>query len=244
MEDTTNDPIIAQRRPLSWLSWQRSEDYYSEGQLIWLDVDTLIRERSGGKRSLDDFAKAFFGVDDGSFITHTYTFEDVVKTLNAVEPYDWTSFLRTRLEGHGPGAPLDGLKRGGYKLVYTETQSEYLKSAEARRHTTDFTYSLGFTVNKDGQLGDVLWEGPAFKAGLTADTQIVAVNGLTYNADDLKDAVKAAKGGKEPIDLLVKINEHYRHVPIDYHDGLRYPRLEKIGSGEPSLDAILTPRTN
>jgi predicted metalloprotease with PDZ domain len=242
LEDTTNDPIVSQRRPLSWLSWQRSEDYYSEGQLIWLDADTLIRERSGGKRSLDDFARLFFGVDNGSFVTHTYVFEDVVRALNTVEPYDWASFLKTRLLGHGPGAPLDGLKRGGYRLVYTEFQSPYAKSAEARRHTADFMYSLGFSVNKDGQLTDVQWDGPAFKAGLTADTQLIAVNGLNYDADLLKRAVTAAKSGGDPVDLVVKINNHIRSVKIDYHDGLKYPHLEKIAAGEPALDAILAPR--
>ncbi len=242
LEDTTNDPIVSQRRPLSWLSWQRSEDYYSEGQLIWLDADTLIRERSGGKRSLDDFAKLFFGVDNGSFVTHTYGFEDVVRALNTVEPYDWSGFLKARLEGHGPGAPLDGLKRGGYRLVYTDVQSPYAKNAESRRHTTDFMYSLGFSVNKDGQLTDVQWEGPAFKAGLTADTQLIAVNGLNYDADLLKQAVTSARTGKEPIELLVKINNHFRTVKIDYHEGLKYPHLEKTGPGDGSLDAILTPR--
>jgi predicted metalloprotease with PDZ domain len=242
--DTTNDPIVAQRSPLSWLSWQRSEDYYSEGQLIWLDADTLIREKSGGQRSLDDFAKLFFGVDDGSYVPHTYTFDDVVKALNTVQPYDWASFLHTRLEGHGPGAPLDGLQRGGYKLVYTDVQSDYAKSAEMRRKTTDFMYSLGFSVNRDGQLSEVQWDGPAFKAGLTADTQLVAVNGLAYSADDLKQAVKDAKGAGPAVELLVKINDHYRTVKIDWHGGPLYPHLEKVSAGDGSLDAILTPRAS
>ena len=242
LADTTNDPIVSSRRPMSWLSWQRSEDYYSEGQLIWLDVDTLIRETSGGKRSLDDFARAFFGVYDGSYVTQTYTFEDVVRTLNSIQPYDWASFLKTRLEGHGPGAPLDGLKRGGYRLVYTDKPSAYAKDAESKRHVTDFTYSLGFGVNKDGQFTDVLWESPAFKAGLTADTQILAVNGLNYDADTLKRAITAAKTGTAPIELLVKIANHYRTVRIDWHEGLKYPHLEKIGTGDGALDAILTPK--
>ena len=242
VQDTTNDPIIAQRRPLSWRSWQRSEDYYSEGQLIWLDVDTLIRQRSGGKRSLDDFARAFYGVNDGSFVPATYDFDEVARTLNAVEPYDWAGFMKTRLLGHGPGAPLDGVTRGGYRLVFTATPTDYFRSAEARRRVTDLTYSLGMVINRDGQLADVLWDGPGFRAGLTADTQIVAVNGLTFNADDLKDAVRLAKGGTQPIELLVKINDHFRTVRIDYHGGLRYPRLEKQGTAPALLDAILAPR--
>jgi predicted metalloprotease with PDZ domain len=242
LEDTTNDPIIAMRRPLSWRSWQRSEDYYSEGQLIWLDADTLIRRLSGGKRSLDDFAKAFFGVDDGSFVTRTYTFEDVVAALNGVEAYDWASFLHARLQGHGPGAPLDGLARGGYRLVYSDTESPYLKSAESLRKIADLSYSIGVIIGKDGILSDVAWDGPAFKAGLTADTQIIAVNANTYDADGLKEAITAARRTAAPLQLLVKNNDTYRTVSIDYHDGLRYPRLERVGNVAPSLDAILTPR--
>jgi predicted metalloprotease with PDZ domain len=243
LEDTTNDPIIAMRRPLSWRSWQRSEDYYSEGQLVWLDADTLIRKLSGGKRSLDDFAKAFFGVDDGSFVTRTYTFEDVVAALNGVEPYDWASFLHARLQGHGPGAPLDGLARGGYRLVYSDTQSPYLKSAETLRKITDLSFSIGLIIGKDGILSDVAWDGPAFKAGLTADTQIIAVNGNSYDADGLKDAITAAHRSGGPLQLLVKDNDSYRTVTIDYHDGLRYPHLERMEGGAASLDAILQPRS-
>jgi len=242
LEDTTNDPIIAMRRPLSWLSWQRSEDYYSEGELIWLDVDTLIRQLSGGRRSLDDFAKAFFGGRDGDFVPDTYRFEDVVAALDAVQPHDWTAFLRARLDGHGPGAPLDGLTRGGYRLVYTDTPTDYFKSTEARRKITDLSFSIGMAVSKDAAVSDVLWDGPAFKAGLTEGTQIIAVNGEAYGPDVLKDAVRQAKGAAAPIELLVRENDSYRTVKIDYHDGPRYPRLERIpGAAVPPLDAILTP---
>jgi predicted metalloprotease with PDZ domain len=242
MQDTTNDPIAAMRRPLPWRSWERSEDYYSEGELMWLDADTLIREKSGGQRSLDDFAKAFFGVNDGSFVPSTYAFEDVVKTLNTVQPYDWATFLRARLDGHGPGAPLDGVARGGYKLVYTDTPSSYFKDAEVRRKVTDLTYSLGMTIAAEGKLSDVLWEGPAYKIGLTVGTQIIAVNGIALDADQLKSAIKDANKTKAAIELLVKNGDRYRTVKIDYHDGLRYPHLEREGSAAASLDQILTAR--
>jgi predicted metalloprotease with PDZ domain len=241
LEDTTDDPVIAMRRPLSWLSWQRSEDYYSEGQLIWLDVDTLIRQLSGGKRSLDDFAKGFFGVRDGSFDVDTYSFDDLVAALNAVQPNDWNAFLRARLDGHGPGAPLDGLARGGYRLIYTGAPTEYLSSVEIRRKSTDLSFSLGMVIGKDASLTDVMWDGPAFKAGLTEGTQIVAVNGEAYAAEDLKQAIRMAKSGTAPIELLVKNKETFRTVRIDYHDGLRYPRLERLAGPPASLDEILRP---
>jgi predicted metalloprotease with PDZ domain len=242
LQDTTNDPINAMRRPIPWRSWQRSEDYYSEGLLIWLDADTLIRERSGGNRSLDDFARAFFGIENGSYVTSTYTFDDVVNALNGVEPYDWANFLRTRLDGHGPGAPLDGVARGGYKLVYAETPTDYFKSSEAGRMSTDLTYSLGFVIGREGRLADVLWDGPAYKAGLTIGTQIVAVNGIALDADRLKDAVTKAKTSADPIELLVRNGDRYRTVRIDYHGGLRYPRFERDASVPARLDDILMPK--
>jgi predicted metalloprotease with PDZ domain len=246
MQDTTNDPIIAERRPLSWLSWQRSEDYYSEGQLIWLDADTLIRQLSGGKRSLDDFAARFFGVYDGSFVTDPYAFDDLVAALNQVQPYDWARFLRDRLDGHGPGAPLDGLTRGGYRLVYRDTETPYQKSAETRRKSADLTYSIGLAVSTreggQGVISDVLWDGPAFKAGLTADAKILAVNGETYSAERLKQAVKDSLSSKGAIQLVVEDKDQVRTVGVDYHGGLRYPALEKIPGAPASLDAILAPK--
>src|SRR4029077_18839976 len=269
LQDTTNDPIAAMRRALPWPSWERSEDYYSERQLIWLDADTLIREKSGDRRSLDDFAKAFFGINDGSFVPSTYLFEDVVKALNSVVPYDWETFLRARLDGHGLGAPLDGVTRGGYRLVYTETPSDYFKSSESRRKVTDLTYSIGMVIGAEGRINGVLWEGPAFKKGMTVGTQIIAVNGVAFDVDRLKraigdakqrgtindatqrgaisdakqrDAISDAKQNSSAIELLVKDGDRIRTVTLDYHDGLRYPHLERDPSAPARLDQILAPR--
>lgn len=240
--DTTNDPLVTSRRPQTWLSWQRSEDYYYEGLLIWLDVDTLIREKTQGKRSLSDFAKLFFGIYDGSFVTQTYTFDDVVEALNTVERYDWASFLRNRLEGHGPGAPLDGLRRGGYRLVYTDVQSDYAKAYDNWLNLgADFQYSLGFNVSKDGQILDVLWDGPAFRGGLTPDAQLIAVNGESFTVERLGRAVVNAKGAGEAVQLVVKANQNLRTVIVNWHEGLKYPHLEKIATSEASLDRILAP---
>ncbi|HWU79220.1 MAG TPA: peptidase M61, partial [Caulobacter sp.] len=241
--DTTNDPIIANRKPASWTSWQRSEDYYSEGQLVWLDADTLIREKTGGKKSLDDFAKAFFGVENGSYVPLTYDFDTVVQTLNGVVPYDWASFLKTRIEGLSEHAPLDGLTRGGYRLVYTDTPTDYFKAAETKTKSTNLSYSLGVMIGKDGVLSGVNWDSPAFKAGLTAGETIVAVNGTAYSDDGIKDAVKAtAKADAPPVELLVKDGDRYRTVKIDYHGGLKYPRLERIEGAPARLDDIYSPR--
>ncbi len=210
---------------------------------MWLDADTLIREKSGDQKSLDDFARTFFGVNDGSFVPATYVFEDVVKALNSVQPYDWSTFLRARLDGHGPGAPLDGFTRGGYKLVYTDTPTDYFKDSETRRKVADLTYSLGMVVAAEGRIADVLWDGPAFKSGLTVGAQIIAVNGIAYDADRLKRAIKDAKQDNTAIELLVKTGDRFRTVSIDYHNGLSLPASgAPDGSGPSRLDQILMPR--
>src|SRR6202789_1247163 len=242
LEDPTNDPISTMRRPIPWRSWQRSEDYYVEGELIWLDADTLIRQLSGGKKSLDDFARAFFGINDGSYVTVTYTFDDIVRALNAVVPYDWAGFLHARLDAIAPAAPLDGLKRGGYALVYTDTPSDLSKSNEKVRKNTDLTYSLGLSADSKGAVTDVLWDGPAFNAGVTVGSEIVAVNGVAYDSDGLKDAIKNAKTDKAPIQLLLKRGDIYRTVALNYHGGLRYPHLQRIAGAPALLDDILTAR--
>jgi predicted metalloprotease with PDZ domain len=242
LQDTTNDPIVAMRRPLPWRSWQRAEDYYSEGELVWLDADTLIREMSKGKKSLDDFARAFLGVNDGSYEPVTYSFDDVVKTLNSVQPHDWAKFLHARLDAVGGEAPLDGVARGGYKLIYNDTPSDFFKAAETRRKITDLTYSLGLVIGREARLTDVLWEGPAYQAGLVVGTQIVAVNNVAFDADRMKTIVKESKNAAAPIELIVKNGDRYRTIRLDYHQGLRYPHLERSGDGPAPLDAILTAR--
>jgi len=242
VEDTTNDPTISARRPIPWVSWQRSEDYYSEGQLVWLDADTLIRQRSGGKRSLDDFARGFFGINDGGWTPVTYSFDDVVAALNKVEPYDWAGFLRARLVEVAPQPPLDGLARGGWRLVFSDKPSGFWTDNEARRRIADFSYSLGLAIARDGAIAGVIWDSPAFKAGLTTGGKLLAVNGVAYDADELKQAIIEAKTGSEPIQLLVQTGDRFKMVPVDYHGGPRYPRLERIAGAPDYLSEILAPR--
>ncbi len=241
VQDTVNDPIVNARRPQGWNNWQRAEDYYSEGELIWLDTDTKIRELSGEKKSLDDFARAFFGVDDGVNVARHYTFDDVVKALNAVQPYDWAPFLRSRLDGHGPGAPLDGLTRAGWKLVYSDKQTDFLKAQEDLSKSANFQYSLGFSVGAEGKLEALQWDGVGFKAGLAGGKVLVAVNGRAYKPELLRAAVTAAKGAQASIKLLIRKGSLYQEVALDYHGGLQYPRLERIDGTPDRLGAILQP---
>ena len=239
LEDTTDDPIIAQRRPKGWRSWQRSEDYYNEGMLIWTDADSLIRELSHGTRSLDDFARAFFCVKDRDWGELTYTFDDVVQTLNQVQANDWSTFLKTRLDQVRTHAPLDGFTRGGYRLVYTDTPTDWFKSNEKARKITDLTYSGGLVLGKEGEITEVAWDSPAFNAGLTVGSKLIAVNGRALDTDQLKGAIKAKKS---PLTLLVRTGDVFRTTEFIYDGGLRYPKFERTGSAPGSLDALLAPR--
>ena len=237
--DTTNDPIMADRPPLAWRSWQRSEDYYSEGQLIWLDADSLIRQQTKGQKSLDDFARAFFGLTDRDYGEVTYMFDDVVAALNKVMPYDWAAFLRQRIEKTSQHAPLDWVARGGYRLVYTEEPTGYFKAYQTDRKIQDLSYSIGLVIGKGAKVTGVQWDGPAFQAGITVGSEITAINGRAYDDDVLKDAIKAARGNGKPVTLLIRQGDIYRSVDIAWNGGLRYPKLERTGSGPSTLDALL-----
>ena len=247
LQDTTWDPLMENGGGRAWYDQQRGYDYYDEMTLVWLDVDTLIRERSGETRSLDDFARAFFGVEDGRVAPLTYRFEDIVATLNKVLPYDWAGLLRDRLDHVGDaGHLLDGLARAGWKLDFTEQQSEVAKNAreedEDRGPVADFWWSIGVAVAKEGKLDSVRWGGPAFTAGLAPGQQIVAVRGLAYTRERLEAAITAAKGSGPSVGLLIKEGEQYRTVMVDHHSGLRYPRLVRIDGVPDRLSAILARR--
>jgi predicted metalloprotease with PDZ domain len=241
LQDTADAAPLTYYGSDSWLNWVRDTDFYPEGQLLWLDIDTKIRELSGGKHSLDDFAHAFYGMDNGSYVTKTYTFDDVVNTLNQVQPFDWKTFLRERLDYTGGELPEHGIERGGWKLVFTDTQGQAEKAYEGIRHVANLSYSIGLIVNQNGRIADVQWNGPAFQAGLVPGLSIVAVNGRDFSLDSLKDAIDAAKTSQAPIELLVKNVDVYSTVKIHYHGGSRYPHLVR-GDGKDVIGAIVAPR--
>lgn len=242
LEDTTDQPIIQYAAPLPWPSWQRGADYYDVGLLIWLDADTLIREQSHGRHSLDDFARQFFGMDDGSYGELTYTFDDVVAALNRVQPYDWAGFLRQRVDAVNVDAPSAGLTRGGYRLVFNDTPSDLDKSADEFRKRTSLTHSVGLSVDRDGEIREVLWNGPAFQSGLAPGSRIIAVDDVAFDTERFKEAIRAAQHAAAPIGLIVREGERFRTVQLDYHGGLRYPHLERDPSRPDLLERIFAPR--
>ena len=242
VEDTTHDPIFAARKPKPNSSWARPEDYYNEGALVWLDADMTIRQLSKGKRSLDDFARNFFGIRDGDWGVQTYTFDTIVAELNKVQPYDWAKFLDERMRQSGQPAPLGGIEKGGYRLVWKEEPNVFDKERMKEGSNFDLTHSLGLVIDKEAKVTSVLWDSPAFKAGVVNGAKLIAVNGVGYSKDVLTDAIKVAKTGSLPTRLIVQRGDRFDTLDIPYVGGMRYPHLERVGGASAPIDQLLVAR--
>ncbi len=244
LDDTTNDPIITPRAPKGWLSFQRSEDYYAEGMLVWLEADAIIRRESAGRKNLDDFARRFFGTREGDWGVKPYDFNSLVADLDAVQHHDWAGLLSQRLTEKASGAPLKGLEQLGWKLVYQEKPSAAF--TDANRRQVNLMFSGGLLLGMAGKVEQVLWNSAAFDAGIVVGDTLIAVNDLPFSDDVLRAAVTAAKGGSAPIRLLVKTDDRVRAVDWAWNGGLRYPRLERltpIDQKNPTgLERLLMPR--
>jgi predicted metalloprotease with PDZ domain len=244
LEDTARSVQTLRLLGSQWSNWRRGLDYYPEGDLIWLEVDSIIRQQTQGKKSLDDFCRHFHGGQSGPPVVVPYQFDDVVHALNDVAPYDWASLLKERVSATSTHAPLGGIEREGWKLVYTDQPNAFLKAAEKSFKFADFSYSVGFTLAKDGKLSDVIVNSPAYQSGIGPGMKLIAVNGRKWTPAVLQDAIKAAQGNTAPIELLVENGQFFQTYSVAYHDGNRNPHLERI-SGQPDLlDTLLTPLTH
>ena len=222
--------------------YRRSTDFYPEGSLIWLDADTLIRQLSKGTKSLDDFCRAFHGGSSSAPAMKTFTLEDVIAGLNAVQPYNWAAFFDERVHSTNAHAPLQGIERGGWKLEYTPERGELIKAGEEIRKTADFRYSIGLVVKEDGTITDVAYDGPARKAGVPPSVKLIAVNGREFNFTVLHDAVKATASSQQPVALLIKNGEYYQTYQVDYRGGERYPHLTRTTSAPDLLSQVIAAR--
>ena len=243
LEDTARSVQILRLMGPQWQSWRRSLDYYPEGELIWLEVDAIIRQKSRGQRSLDDFCRRFHGGESGAPKVVPYGFDDVVRTLNDVAPYDWATLLKERTRGTTFHAPLGGIERGGWKLVYNERPNLFSQALEKLVKFTDFSYSLGFTVAENGKLDDVIVGSPAYQAGVGSGMKLMAVNGRKWTPAVLHAALKAATGNGQPVDLLLENAQFFQTYSVPYHDGDRNPHLERVSAQPDLLDEILKPLT-
>jgi predicted metalloprotease with PDZ domain len=247
-EDTAVAASILRDGNPAWANWKRGQDYYDEGELLWLDADTLIRKMTGDRKSLDDFQRIFLGKggNTGPLIV-TYTFDELVRDLNEVVPYDWATFLHDRVDKINPHADLAGIERGGYKLVYADkpNASEALIAANAiagpNVTVVNAWYSIGLNVGADNTIKDVRWNSPADEAKIVPGSKIIAVNGQVFSPDVLRDAIREAKGKSEPLRLIVQLDNFVSTVDINYHDGERYPVLERVEGTPPFLDDITRP---
>ena len=221
--------------------YRRGTDYYDEGTLIWLEVDVLIRDLSKGAKSLNDFCKLFHGGPGGVPALKTYTFEDVVAGLNAIQPYNWADFLNKRLDSTAAHAPLGGIENGGWKVTYNATRSEMWRNREEDSKLVNLSYSIGLKVTEDGNITDIAMGGPAQKAGVSPATKLIAVNGRQYFPVILREAIQAAVNKTAPIELLVKNGEYYQTFKVDYHGGELYPHLTRDDSKPDVLSKIIEP---
>ncbi len=244
LQDTAVAAQILYDTSPQWDNWRRSVDYYQEGELLWLEADTIIRKLTKDKKSLNDFCAQFEGLGGNTPPKVVpYNFDDVVAALNAVVPYDWSTFFHERLTSKAPRAPLGGIENGGYRIVYTDQPSEFIQARETATGDAQAWWTLGIDITSDGHIDDVLVGSVSDKAGLGPGMQIVAVNGRQYTASLLSDAITGAKDTKAPIELILVNTGYYKVVKIDYQDGLRFPHLERIEGTPDRLDDIVKPMT-
>jgi len=238
LQDTADGVPDMQNAPKAWEDYRRPLDYYDEDVLTWLWADVIIRQRSEGAKSLDDFCKLFHGAPSGPPMVKTYTFDDVVNALNQVVSYDWRGFWTERLSNHGPGAPLGGIEGSGWKLVYDEYPSELDRAQDPSEKNINAHYTVGLLAGSDGVVRDTVEGMIAAKAGIGPGMKIVAVNGRRFSADVWRDAMRAAKNSPSPIELIVENTDYFRVVKLDYHGGEKYPHLVRDESKPDLLTEI------
>jgi predicted metalloprotease with PDZ domain len=241
--DTAIDVQWGYPSPRAWMNYRRRVDYYDEGSLIWLDADVLIRTRSNGKLSLDDFCHRFHGGQDTAPMVKAYTFDDVVNTLNEVMPYDWRSFLNARVNEVNPHAPMGGITNGGWKLVYNDKPNTLIRIGDHARKSVDVTFSLGLLVKEDGSVMDVNPNFPAFKAGIAPGMKIITVNGRAWSTDVLHAAIAESKTSSAPMEFVVENGSFTETYKVNYHGGERYPHLERDSAKPDVIGDVIKSRT-
>jgi predicted metalloprotease with PDZ domain len=219
-------------------------DFYTEGELVWLDADTIIRTLSHGTKSLDTFLHLYSQPTVTDPMTDTYTRAQIEALLNQVQPYDWHRFFQTHIYEIAPQPPADALTRAGWKLVYTAEPNSFLTAAESVEHgDTVRWYDLGATLTSAGVVKGLRQDSPAWNAGLAQGQTIVAVDHRSFSADELKHAIEQAQHNSQPIELEVAASGRYETLSVDYHDGLRNPHLERIPGTTDLLAQIAAPHT-
>jgi predicted metalloprotease with PDZ domain len=238
LDTAVAEPGLGFLRDGGWVNWRRGTDYYDEGDLLWLEVATIIHRESGGRKSIDDFCQEFHGGPNHGPEVKTYSFEDLVKALNALAPFDWAGFFHTRLTSTSAEAPVGGIENGGWKLVFSDKPLRL----EGRHGDIGDVYSIGLHVGENGVVTDAIVGSPAFAAGVSSQMKIVGVNGRVYSQELLSDAIKSAKNTSQPITLLVVVDDYFRTYTITYHEGARFPHLVRDDKRPDYLDELIKPQ--
>jgi predicted metalloprotease with PDZ domain len=226
-----------------WGDWRRRTDFYSEMILVWLEADALIRQKTGGMKSLDDFCKRFHGGQSGPPEVKTYTFEEVVSELNAICPNDWKAFFQTRVYDIAPRAPLAGLEASGWRLSFTEQPNQMLQSGEIADKYIDLRFTLGLMLKKEGAVQDVIPGLPAAEAGVAPGMKLIAVNGRRWSEKLLREAIAATKN-QSNVELLMENADFIKNYTLKYKGGERYPHLERDQSKPDLLQEVIRPRSS
>ncbi|MBV9061391.1 MAG: M61 family metallopeptidase [Alphaproteobacteria bacterium] len=240
--DTATAMPAYNEAPGEWTPIRRARDYYDEMMLVWLDADTFIRESSGGKHSLDDFCSTFFGGPERAPALRPYTRKDVLAALTSVAPNNWDAFFAVRVENINPRAPLDGIVRGGWKLVYDDTPNAFLLARDKVDESDNLALSLGMWVKGNGEVTDVLHGSPVFAAGVAPGMRVESIGGHKWTIDAARDAIVRAEKTKEPLELIVESADQVRVLHVDYHGGLQYPHLVRDEAKPDLLSRILAPK--
>lgn len=241
LQDTADFASVLYDSDLDWSNWRRSTDFYQEGELLWLDVDATLRRLSHDTKSMNDFCRVFYGGPGGRPALKTYTFEDIVSTLNSLVPYDWAGFLRQRLDSLAPDTPTECVKNSGWKLTYNDKPNTYQQVVEAVKHRVDTTHSIGLLLADDGSVLDVIHGSPAYDAGIGPGMKITAVDRQTFAPEVLTQAIAAAESSSAPIELMFKNGSAFQTTSINYHGGLRYAHLERQDGTPDFLTEIFSP---
>ena len=242
LEDTATAAQILYGAPYAFSNYRRGPDFYDEGALIWLEADTIIRQKSGDKKSMDDFAHLFYGGRNTPPELKTYTFDDVVGTLNQVQPYDWRAFLTDRIRNIAIHAPLQGLANAGWKLVYSEKPNGMTRIYQEEGGSYDATDTLGLVISKEGVVQDAIEGGLAAKQGIGPGMKILAVNDRKYAQEFLLAAMRDARISHQPIRLLVENADYIRPVALDFFDGPLQPHLQRAPDVPDLFDEIIAPK--
>jgi predicted metalloprotease with PDZ domain len=239
--DTAADAQILYDAPDEWANWRRGLDFYDEGVLLWLEVDSIISRETHGRKSLDDFCRLFYGGPNDGPQLKPYTYQDLVDALGRIAPYDWADFFHKRLNSTSPEAPISGIEGSGWKVIYTSVEPALLQNSEAVHNDIDESYSIGLLLKDDGTVQDSIVTKPAYLAGISPGMKVVAVNGRQFTPQVLRLALRAGTTLKEPLRLLVLNDDYYKTCTIDYHGGEVFPHLVREAGSPDLLDEILKP---